>query len=133
MAESKRIIRIAAAVIVDGKGRMLLVRKRGTRAFIQPGGKMEAGETPEAALGRELAEELNCTAVAMEFLIHLTAPAVNEAGHTVEAAIYSVKIEGQITPAREIEEIVWVDPASPGDIEMAPLTRDKVLPLVRQC
>jgi 8-oxo-dGTP diphosphatase len=130
MNETKQIIRIAAAVILDGHGRMLLVRKRGTRAFIQPGGKMEPGETTEGGLRRELREELNCAAVKVEFISQLSAPAVNEAGHIVEAAIFQVTIEGQLSPAREIEEIMWVNPASPGEIEMAPLTRDKVLPLV---
>jgi 8-oxo-dGTP diphosphatase len=132
MAENKGIIRIAAAVIMDSQGRTLLVRKRGTRAFIQPGGKVEAGETPEDGLRRELGEELNCTVVRMQFLGQFSAPAVHEAGHVVQAEVYRVEIEGQISPAREIEEIAWVDPASPGEMEMAPLTRDQVLPLMRR-
>ena len=40
------VIRIVAAVVADERGRLLLVRKRGTTAFMQPGGKPEAGETP---------------------------------------------------------------------------------------
>lgn len=51
-------IRIAAAVLMDPKGRTLLVRKRGTQAFMQPGGKIEAHEQPINALVRELEEEL---------------------------------------------------------------------------
>ena len=53
----KRVVRIAAAVIVDGDGRSLLVRKRGTRLFMQPGGKLDPGEDPRSALRRELLEE----------------------------------------------------------------------------
>jgi 8-oxo-dGTP pyrophosphatase MutT (NUDIX family) len=52
------VIRIAAALVCRGDRRMLLVRKRGTFAFMQPGGKIEPHETPAAALVRELAEEL---------------------------------------------------------------------------
>jgi 8-oxo-dGTP pyrophosphatase MutT (NUDIX family) len=37
-------INIVAALIIDGAGRVLLVRKRGTDAFMQPGGKRDAGE-----------------------------------------------------------------------------------------
>lgn len=53
------MIIIAAAIITDSQGRCLLVRKRGTEYFMQPGGKPEIGETPHAALIRELEEELN--------------------------------------------------------------------------
>jgi 8-oxo-dGTP diphosphatase len=32
-------------------------------------------------------------------------------------------------PGREIDETIWIDPASPPKIPLAPLTRDHVLPL----
>ena len=51
-------IRTVAAVIVDGQGRVLLVRKHGSSTFIQPGGKREPGEDALATLARELQEEL---------------------------------------------------------------------------
>lgn len=47
-------IRIAAAVIADAKGRILLVRKRSSFFFMQPGGKREEGETALETLAREL-------------------------------------------------------------------------------
>lgn len=51
-------ISIVAAVAINSEGRLLLVRKRGTTAFMQPGGKLEPKESHTAALCRELAEEL---------------------------------------------------------------------------
>ena len=45
-APSPRTIRIAAALLIGPDGRTLLVRKRGTEAFMQPGGKIEAHEQP---------------------------------------------------------------------------------------
>ncbi len=46
------VIRVVAALIDDTEGRLLLVRKRGTRRFMQSGGKPEAGESARAALVR---------------------------------------------------------------------------------
>ncbi|MEE7559587.1 NUDIX hydrolase, partial [Xanthomonas sp. Kuri4-2] len=43
-------IRIVAALIGDGHGRALLVRKHGSAVFIQPGGKRELGEDALATL-----------------------------------------------------------------------------------
>ena len=40
---SELIVSIVAALIRDEMGRVLLVRKRGTSAFMQPGGKRDAG------------------------------------------------------------------------------------------
>ena len=52
------VIRVAAAVILDARGHMLVVRKRSTAAFMQPGGKIMPGESAVDALHREIAEEL---------------------------------------------------------------------------
>jgi 8-oxo-dGTP diphosphatase len=126
------VIRIAAAVIVDGDGRTLLVRKRGTAAYMQAGGKLGPGEAPLDALRRELAEELGCTlAGEARALGRFSAPAANEAGHVVEAELFAVALEGDVSPAAEIEDMAWHDPDDLESRPLAPLTRDHVLPLVR--
>src|ERR1700761_5605639 len=60
---SDNIISVVAALIRDEEGRMLVVRKRGTAAFMQPGGKCNAGEDDLTALDREIGEELGCRMV----------------------------------------------------------------------
>ena len=124
------LIRIAAAVLLRPDGKILLVRKRGPSAFMQPGGKIAAGETAMSALRRELEEELLLVLPegATRHLGQFAAPAANEPGATVEAEVYVVQIDTDVAPAAEIEEICWVEPRQPGAIELAPLTRDHILP-----
>jgi 8-oxo-dGTP diphosphatase len=124
-------IKIVAALIRDDAGRVLLVRKRGTAAFMQPGGKRDIGEDDVAALSREIAEELGCLVVpaSVRPLGEFDAVAANEPGFRVKANLYRVEVTGNIAPSQEIDEAIWIDPASPPDILLAPLTRDHVLPL----
>jgi 8-oxo-dGTP diphosphatase len=134
MAVSAGIIPVVAALIRDARGRVLLVRKRGTTAFMQPGGKRDAGESDVAALAREIDEELGCRVAArsVRSLGVFDAPAANEPGFTVRAAVYAVAVEGAIAPQAEIDQVVWVDPRALPDLPFAPLTRDHVLPLARR-
>lgn len=61
----KPIVSVAAAALVDSDGRLLLSRRRPEQSMSGlwefPGGKIETSETPEAALIRELEEELSIT------------------------------------------------------------------------
>ena len=124
-------IKIVAALIRDDAGRVLLVRKRGTTAFMQPGGKRDPGEDDVAALSREIAEELGCRVVRASIrpLGEFDAVAANEPGFRVQASLYGIDVTGDVAPSREIDETIWIDPAAPPDIVLAPLTRDHVLPL----
>jgi 8-oxo-dGTP diphosphatase len=133
MALNERIISVVAALIRDDDGRVLLVRKRGTSAFMQPGGKRDAGESDVAALAREIVEELGCrvTANSARPLGVFDAAAANEPGFQVRAAVYAVNVEGAVRPGAEIDRVVWVDPRALPDLPFAPLTRDHVLPLAR--
>lgn len=128
--DSPRRIHIAAALLMRDDGMTLVVRKRGTTAFMQPGGKLEPGEAPEAALQRELSEELRIAGTLGEPapMGQFAAMAANEAGALVVADLFRIDVSGEVTPQAEIEEIRWIDPAAPGAIELAPLTRDEVLP-----
>jgi 8-oxo-dGTP diphosphatase len=131
---ASRTIRVVAALIRDEAGRVLLVRKRGTSAFMQPGGKLDAGEDDVTALSREISEELGCLVVpaSVRPLGAFDAAAANEAGFRVQANVYHVDVTGEISPRQEIDEAIWIDPASPPNVHLAPLTRDHVLPLALQ-
>jgi 8-oxo-dGTP pyrophosphatase MutT (NUDIX family) len=127
------VIPIAAAVVLDGSGRLLVVRKKGTTAFMQPGGKLRERESALAALERELREELHCSVVpgSAALIGTFRAAAANEPGRSVEAVLYRVELVGEISIAAEIEELAWVDPRQRGTLELIPLTAEVVLPLAR--
>jgi 8-oxo-dGTP diphosphatase len=130
---SDRVISVVAAIIRDEAGRVLLVRKRGTQAFMQPGGKRDAGESDTAALMREIGEELGCRMVpdSAKPVGTFDCAAANEPGFALRAAVYSVEVEGAVKPRAEIDEALWVDPSALPDLPLAPLTRDFILPLAR--
>ena len=123
-------IRTVAAVIANAAGEVLLVRKRGSGIFIQPGGKFEPGEDTLDALARELREELGVVMRrdGVRFLGTFEADAVNESGRRVRADAYAVEIAGDPVAQAEIEDIRWLDPLRERDVTVAPLSREHILP-----
>ena len=63
MAESRALVLVAACALVDSDGRVLIAQRPADKDMAGlwecPGGKVHAGERPEAALIRELKEELD--------------------------------------------------------------------------
>jgi 8-oxo-dGTP diphosphatase len=127
----RTVIEIVTALIRNQAGQVLLVRKRGTESFMQPGGKREPGESDLASLVREVREELGCHLVSnsVKKLGIFEAPAANEPGCWIKAAAHAADLSGEIVCQSEIAEIAWIDPREPGDRKLAPLTRDTILPL----
>ncbi|QNK03688.1 NUDIX domain-containing protein [Dyella telluris] len=128
-----KTIRIVAAVIRDGQGRVLLVRKRGAAVWQQPGGKRDADDRDDLhTLARELHEELGCVMQheGARWLGRFSAPAANEPGHVVEAEVYEVTANGPFVAQAEIEGVCWVVPAMLGDLPIARLSREFILPLL---
>lgn len=121
-------IHIAAAAIFRRDGKFLLVRKRGTERFMQAGGKLDAGEDARQALTRELMEELSLdiSNTEVRYIGRLSAPAANETGMTVTADQFVMKIDGEVEPLAELEEIRWVSVEEALLLPLAPLLTDKV-------
>jgi 8-oxo-dGTP pyrophosphatase MutT (NUDIX family) len=124
---TRPLIRVVAAVISNPEGQMLLVRKRGTSLFMNPGGKYELGETAPQTLVRELHEEIGLVVPesSLRYIGFFETDAANEAGHALEAEVYALEVaEPELTslrPLAEIEELTWVAPADLGQTPVAPL------------
>ncbi|MBO0739941.1 MAG: (deoxy)nucleoside triphosphate pyrophosphohydrolase [Hyphomicrobiaceae bacterium] len=117
------ILLVAACALIDADGRVLLAKRPRGRPLEGlwefPGGKVEAGETPEAALVRELDEELGI-AVTETCLAPLTfASHTYEAFHLLMPLYACRKWEGEVT-AKQGQELVWVRAKRLADYAMPP-------------
>lgn len=125
-------IHVSAAVIHDEAGRVLVVRKRGTTAFMQPGGKPEPGETPVQTLARELDEELGLKVAEdrLHPLGRFVSAAANEPGHRVVAEAFALTIAADAVAVQaELAELRWITPGEIGSLELAPLSLEHLLPI----
>lgn len=130
-APKPTVLRIAAAVVTDPAGRSLLVRKGGSAVFMQPGGKIESGESALDALTRELREELGIVVdpAETEYIGSYRAIAANEINTVVRAEVFFLVTSEVPVAGAEIEELLWVERIDEIAVEVAPLSRDSLLPL----
>ncbi|WP_299653585.1 8-oxo-dGTP diphosphatase MutT [uncultured Jannaschia sp.] len=117
------IVLVSAVALIDPDGRVLLAQRPEGKSMAGlwefPGGKVEPGETPEAALIRELQEELgidtwtSCLAP-LTFASH-----AYETFHLLMPLFVCRKWHGQPV-AREGQALNWVRPLNLKDYPMPP-------------
>lgn len=91
--------------------KILCARSHGNDTYYFPGGKREAGESDEAALLREIKEELNVDLrpETLRYLGQFAAQAHGRAlGVLVQMTCYTADYAGVLTPTSEIAEIAWL-------------------------
>jgi 8-oxo-dGTP diphosphatase len=122
-AASLPTVLVAAVALVDADGRVLIAQRPAGKSMAGlwefPGGKVDPGETPEAALVRELEEELG-----IDVRESCLAP-IAFASHSYEKfhllmPVFACRVwKGELT-SREGQALKWVMPMRLGDYPMPP-------------
>jgi 8-oxo-dGTP diphosphatase len=117
------LLLVVAVALVDVDGRVLLAQRPAGKAMAGlwefPGGKVDAGETPEAALIRELREELGID-VAASCLAPFTFASHGYDGFHLLMPLYVCRVWQGIVTGREGQRLAWVRPARLADYPMPP-------------
>lgn len=134
MSDPKPIVLVAAVVLVDVDGRVLIAQRPEGKSMAGlwefPGGKVEPGETPEAALIRELEEELGIETWASCLAPFTFASHTYDTFHLLMPLFVCRKWEGTAM-AREHTALKWVRaarlsdyPMPPADVPLVAMLRD---------
>ena len=121
--DSVAILLVVAAALIDGDGRVLVQqRPRGkpmAGLWDFPGGKVEPGETPEAALIRELTEELGIT-VESACLAPATFASESLGGRHLVLLLYALRKWSGVPMAHHATALKWVRPLELHALDMPP-------------
>ena len=117
------IVLVVACALVDVDGRVLICKRPQGKSLAGlwefPGGKVEAGETPEAALIREMDEELGITITQSCLAPFVFASHTYETFHLM-MPLYLCRRWSGVVVAREHEALAWVKPNALSDYDMPP-------------
>jgi 8-oxo-dGTP diphosphatase len=117
---------VVAAALIDPAGKILLQQRAPVRSMAGlwefPGGKVEEGETPEAALARELAEELGIRADPAALSPACFASAPNGEAHMLLLLYICRAWSGEPRPL-DAAALKWLRPAEMSGLDMPPADR----------
>jgi len=123
---------VVAAALVDGEGRILLQQRAPGRSMAGlwefPGGKVEEGELPEAALVRELEEELGIAVEIRALLPAAFASADNEGRHMLLLLYLCRQWRGEPRPL-DAAALTWLRPDEMRALPMPPAD-EPLIPLL---
>jgi len=121
------VVEVVAALIQDDQGRYLITRRRGGSHLAGmwefPGGKREPGESLEAAMRRELTEELSASFSVGERVETVT---WEYPERTVVIHFYRCRRESGTLEPRESQAMEWVAPERLKELEFPPADRELI-------
>jgi 8-oxo-dGTP diphosphatase len=117
------------AALIEKDGRILMSKRRADQALPNcwefPGGKVEPGEAPEAALAREIEEELDCT-VEVGRIYDVVFHAYD--AFDLLMLLYRAELVRGVPRAREVAAVAWIDRRELLSLDLPPAD----LPLARR-
>ena len=127
------LVLVVACALVDPDNRILIARRPAGRPMAGlwefPGGKVENGESPEQAIIRELAEELNIN-VTEACLAPLTFASYDYGTFHLLMPLFVCRRWTGLVQAREGQTLKWVRPSSLRDYSMPPADAPLIASLV---
>ena len=129
-----KVVLVSAVALIDRDGRVLLAQRPAGKSMAGlwefPGGKVEPGETPEAALIRELDEELGISTHA-SCLAPLTFASHSYPDFHLLMPLFACRRWQGQPESREGQALAWVRaaqlrdyPMPPADVPLIPILRD---------
>ena len=129
-----KVVLVSAVALIDADGRVLLAQRPEGKSMAGlwefPGGKVETGETPEAALIRELREELGIDTWS-SCLAPLTFASHSYEDFHLVMPVFACRRWQGIPQPQEGQQLAWVAanklrdyPMPPADLPLIPILRD---------
>ncbi|MGC1105082.1 MAG: (deoxy)nucleoside triphosphate pyrophosphohydrolase [Candidatus Acidiferrales bacterium] len=120
---------VVVAAIIARDGRILACQRSRKSKFALkwefPGGKVQPGETPQAALERELNEELGVRARIGEEVFR-TEHKYEQMSERIALIFFEVHIESGALENRIFEKVEWVEPSKLGELDFLEADRELI-------
>ncbi len=123
----KNYVLVASAILIDPDNRVLIQKRPEGKHLAGywefPGGRLERGETPQAALTRELTEELSVTTIDKAFFpLSFITPEYDHGKMVV--LFYGCRNWKGPAEAQEGQELAWVRPVRLVDYDLLPANKE---------